>query len=203
MKLYYMPGACSLATHIVLEWLGVPYETRQMPREDLKKPEYLKINPMGVVPSLEVNGRVLNENAAILNYLAEVHPDARLAGDGSAEAAAEVNRWLGMVNSDLHPAFRRIFRAGSVLQSDAAKAEVNADERQTLKLLFGIIDKQLQGRDWIAGTRSIADPYLFVVTSWTKPVDFGISEFPNLIRYFERMQKDPGVQKAMKAEGLI
>lgn len=203
MKLYYMPGACSLATHIVLEWIGAPYETRQVPREDLKTPEYLQINPMGVVPSLQVNGLVLTENAAILNYLADVHPDAKLAGDGSAESLAEVNRWLGMVNSDLHPAFRRIFRAGSVLQSDAAKAEVNADERQTLKTLFAIIDRQLQGRDWIAGSRSIADPYLFVVTSWTKVVDFGIAEFPNLQRFFARMQSDPGVQAAMKAEGLL
>ena len=84
MKLYYMPGACSLASHIVLEWLGKPYETHKLSRDELKGPEFLKINPLGAVPALADGDWTLTQNVAILEYLAEQAPQSKLMGDGSA-----------------------------------------------------------------------------------------------------------------------
>ncbi len=203
MKLYYMPGACSLATHITLEWIGASYETQQVPRDELHQPAYLKVNPAGSVPALQVDGVVLTQNDAVLNYLADTHPEARLSGGDTPAGRAEVNRWLGMVNSDIHGAYRQIFRADSFLSDKAAIAEAKDDARATLKRFYAIVDQQLQGRDWIAGDRSIADPYLFAVTNWAAMVGPDLSEFGNLGRFMQHMQADAGVQKAMHAEGLI
>ena len=108
MKLYYFPGACALASHIVLEWTGAPYEAVKLDRAALKSPEFLKLNPNGAVPLLVDGDFVLSQNAAILFYLAERSPQARLLGD-TPRARAEVMRWFGLLNSDVHPAFKPIF----------------------------------------------------------------------------------------------
>src|SRR6476469_1107599 len=113
MKLFYSPGACSLSDHIVLEWIGQPYEAVRLSREQRQSPEYLAINPAGAVPALEQDGWVLTQNAAILNYLAETFPQAGLAGDGTPRGRAEVNKWLALVNADIHPAFQPLFGATS------------------------------------------------------------------------------------------
>ena len=168
MKLYYMPGACSLASHIILEWIGKPYESHRLSREELKSPEYLKINPLGAVPALTEGDWTLTQNAAILGYLADTHPEARLGGDGSARSRAEVNRWLATCNSDIHPAFHPLFGANAWLEDEALLEKGKDAARAKLRGLFERVDAQLAGRDWLAGTRSIADPYLFVVLRWAR-----------------------------------
>jgi glutathione S-transferase len=202
MKLYYSPGACSLADHIVLEWIGKPYEAVAVTGEQRKTREYLAMNPAGAVPVLEQDGWALTQNSAILNYLADTNPAANLAGDGSPRSRAEVQRWLALVNSDIHPAFVPLFGATAYLE-DAAVIDKTKDAARTkLRTLFGRVDAQLAGRDWIAGTRSIADPYLFVVTRWARAQGVDLSGFGDLERYFNAMQADPGVQRALKQEGL-
>jgi glutathione S-transferase len=202
MKLYYTPGACSLSDHIVLEWIGRPYEAVRVSREERKSPAYLAINPAGAVPAFEEDGWVLTQNAAILNYLADSFPDAGLTGDGTTRSRAEVNKWLAMANADIHPAFHPLFGAMSYLE-DPALIELSKQAARTrLRTLFERVDAQLTGRDWIAGTRSIADPYLFVVTRWAMAMDVDISGLDNLQRFFERMLADPGVQRALRQEGL-
>jgi len=202
MKLYYTPGACSLSDHIVLEWIGRPYEAVRVSREERKSPAYLAINPAGAVPAFEEDGWVLTQNAAILNYLADSFPDAGLTGDGTVRSRAEVNKWLAMANADIHPAFHPLFGATSYLE-DPALIELSKQAARTrLRTLFERVDAQLTGRDWIAGTRSIADPYLFVVTRWAMAMDVDISGLDNLQRFFERMLADPGVQRALRQEGL-
>src|SRR3546814_3497844 len=99
MKLYYSPGACSLADHIVLEWIGKPYEAIRVSRDDRKSPEFLRLNPAGAVPVLQDGDWVLTQNMAVLNFLADSFPEARLGGDGTPRGRAEVNRWLAFVNS--------------------------------------------------------------------------------------------------------
>jgi glutathione S-transferase len=202
MKLYYSPGACSLAVHIVLEWIGKPYEAVAVTSEQRKTREYLAMNPAGAVPVLEQDGWALTQNSAILNYLADTNPGTNLAGDGSPRSRAEVQRWLALVNSDIHPAFVPLFGATAYLE-DAAVIDKTKDAARTkLRTLFGRVDAQLAGRDWIAGTRSIADPYLFVVTRWARAQGVDLSGFGDLERYFNAMQADPGVQRALKQEGL-
>jgi glutathione S-transferase len=202
MKLYYSPGACSLADHIALEWIGKPYEAVRVSREDRKSPAYLAINPSGAVPALEDGGWVLTQNSAVLNYLADVHPEARLGGDGSPRGRAEVNRWLGVVNSDIHPAFLPLFGSTAWLEDPALVDRSKDVARAKLRGLFERVDAQLAGRDWIAGARSIADPYLYVVLRWARAQGVDLSGLGDLERFFDAMQADPGVRRALEQEGL-
>ncbi len=203
MKLYYSPGACSLADHIVLEWIGQPYEAVRVTREDRYKPEYLAINPAGAVPALEHGGWVLTQNAAILNYLADLHPEAGLGGDGSAKSRAEVNKWLAFANSDVHPAFHPIFGSTAYLE-DAALIDKSKDAaRAKVRTLYERADEQLKSREWIAGdTRSIADPYLYVTYRWARGTGVDLSGLDHLAAFAARVEADPAVQKVLKDEGL-
>lgn len=202
MKLYYSPGTCALADHIVLEWIGRPYEAVRVSREERKAPAYLAINPAGAVPALEHDGWVLTQNAAILGYLADLAPDAGLLGDGSPRGRAEVTKWLAMVNSDIHPAFKPLFGATAWLEDEALVAKSKDVARAALRGLFERVDAQLAGRDWIAGARSIADPYLFVTLRWAKAQGVDLSGLGNLERYFNAMHADAGVRRALAQEGL-
>jgi glutathione S-transferase len=202
MKLYYAPGACSLADHIVLEWIGQPYEAVPVPRETLKSPEYLAINPAGAVPALDDDGWVLTQNAAILNYLADLYPESGLGGDGTPRSRARINQWLSMANADIHPAFHPFFGSTAYL-ADPALIELSKQAAGAkLRALFERVDRQLKGRDWIAGDRSIADPYLFVVTRWAKAQHVDLSGLHDLERFFQSMLSDPGVHAALVQEGL-
>lgn len=202
MKLYYTPGACSLADHIVLEWIGQPYEAARVSREERKQPAFLAINPAGAVPVLEEDGWVLTQNAAILNYLADRFPEAGLGGDGTPRSRAEANRWLAFVNSDMHPAFKPLFGTTAYLDDKPAIEKSKADARAKLRGMFERVDAQLAGKDWLTGYRSIADPYLFVLTRWARNNDIDLSGLDNVERFFNHMHADAGVQKALKDEGL-
>src|SRR4051794_24231568 len=202
MKLYYSPGACSLSDHIVLESIGQPYEAVRLSGEQRQSPEYLAINPAGAVPAFEDEGWVLTQNAAILNYLADRFPDAGIGGDGSLRGRAEVNKWLAMANADIHPAFHPLFGTTAYLEDPALIELSKQAARKQLRVLFERVDRQLAGRDWIAGGRSIADPYLFVVTRWALAMNVDLSGLDHLHRFFNRMLADPGVQRALQQEGL-
>jgi len=202
MKLYYTPGACSLSDHIVLEWIGQPYEAVRVSREERKSPGYLAINPAGAVPAFEQDGWVLTQNAAILNYLADRYPDSGLGGDGTPRSRAEVNRWLAFANADVHPAFHPLFGATSYLEDPALIESTKDAARKKLRGLFERADAQLAGHEWIAGDRSVADPYLFVTIRWALANGVDLSGLENLRRFFDAMLADPGVQRALQQEGL-
>lgn len=201
MKLYSKPGACSLADHIALEWTGKPYEVHLLDGKTAKQPDYLKVNPSGQVPTLVDGDFTLTQNAAILHYIADQHPEAKLAGNGSAKGRAEVNRWLGFANSDIHPSFWPLFGSTSFLDREDAEKTKDA-ARKKLRGLFERADQQLDGRDFIAGTRSIADPYLYVTLRWAGIVGVDLDGLNHLAGFKSRMEADPGVQRALKAEGL-
>ncbi len=202
MKLHYSPGACSLADHIVLEWIGRPYEAVRHSREDRASAAFRALNPAGAVPVLEEDGWVLTQNAAILNYLADIFPESGLGGDGSPRGRAEVNRWLAFVNSDVHPAFKPLFGATAYLQDATAVGKSKDAARKSLRGLFERADAQLAGKDWLTGSRSIADPYLYVVMRWAKAQDVDLSGLDNLARFVGRMEADPAVRKVLADEGL-
>jgi glutathione S-transferase len=202
MKLYYSPNTCASADHIVLEWIGKPYRTQRLSREERAMPAFKAINPSGAVPVLEVDGWVLTQNTAILNYLADTHPEARLGGDGSAKGRAEVNRWLAFVNSDVHPTFKPLFGATAYLEDAAAIEKTRENARTSLRTLFVRADAQLAKNDWIAGTRSIADPYLYVTLRWARGTGVDLSGLDNLARFVTRIEADPGVRRVLADEGL-
>lgn len=202
MKLYSFAGSCALGTHIVLEWIGKPFDIKMVQKDDLKQPEMLKLNPNHQVPILDDDGWVLVENAAILNYLADKFPEAKLGGDGSPRSRAEVNRWLAMLNSDVHPAFKPLFGATNYLDDKAAIEKTHANARRVLRKYFEEFDAQLGKHDWLAGSRSIADPYLFVVLRWAKGIKVDLAGLDNLRKFEKHMRADAGVQRALKAQGL-
>lgn len=201
MKLYTSPGACSMADHIVLEWIGRPYTAQIVTREQRATQEFRKLNPAGAVPVFEEGDWVLTQNSAILNYLADEFPESKLGGDGTAKSRAEVNRWLGMLNADVHPTFHPLFGAASHLGEETA-AKVKDAARKKLRSYYERLDAQLSGRDWLAGTRSIADPYLFVTLRWARAMDVDLSGFHNIEAFERRMRADTGVQKVLKDEGV-
>lgn len=203
MKLYYLPGACSMADHIALEWIGQPYEAQAVAREALQSPEYRKLNPSGQVPALVVeDGWVLTQNVAILNYLMDRFPEAKLGGNGSPRERAEVNRWLCYLNADVHAAFKPVFGPQRFIADESQHAAVQAMAGQHLREHFQRLDAQLAEREWLTGHRSVADAYLFVVLRWAKGKQVDLGGLAHLDAFFARMQADSGVQTAMKAEGF-
>ncbi|GAA0226564.1 glutathione S-transferase N-terminal domain-containing protein [Castellaniella daejeonensis] len=202
MKLYYFPGACSLAAHIVLEWIGKPYETIRLTREQIKEADYLALNPLGAVPTLVDGDFVLTQSAAILDYLAELNPEARLQGDTPRERA-ETRRWLGLCNSDLHKTFSLVFVPTFYSGGDEALGKTVADKAtEKLQGLFAIVNDRLRGRDWLTGRRSIADAYLFVLLKWADAKQVSLTGLDELRAFQARMWADAGVRVALKAQGL-
>lgn len=201
MKLYYLKGACSLATHIVLAWLGQPYSLQEMSRTTLKEPDFLKLNPLGAVPVLIDNDLILTQNAAILEYLAEIEPTCNLLGHSPA-SRAEIRRWLGVVNADIHRNFGIIFGAQSYIQDETAQAELITNTAKKLRTFFDVVNTQLENKDWVTGSRSIVDPYLYVVLRWADSLHIDLSGLNNLAKFKRHMEADPGVQKALAEEGL-
>ena len=166
MKLHTKPGACSTAVHIDLAWTGQPFEVEVMDAESMKAPAFRALNPAGSVPVLVDGDFVLTQNAAIVGYIADTFPQAGLGGDGSARQRAEATRWLAFVNSDLHPAFKPLFGPGNYIEDPAQHDAVKAAARKRVRGLFESADRQLQGREWLAGFRSYADPYLYITLRW-------------------------------------
>ncbi len=202
MKLYSKPGACSTADHIALQWTGQPFEVELLTAERMKAPEFLKINPTGAVPALVDGDFVLTQNAAIMGYIADSFPQARLAGDGSPRQRAEATRWLCFVNSDLHPAFVPLFSPAKFLADASQHDALKATARTRLRGLYEQAERQLAGRDWLAGFRSFADPYLYITLRWAGAVGVDLSRLDHLAAFKARMETDAGVQAALKAEGL-
>lgn len=203
MKLYCLPGACSLTDHIVLEWIGQPYELNIVQRDELKT-SYLKINPSGAVPALVVDeGTILTQNIAILDYLAGLAPEAKLTGDGSALARARVMRWLAFINADVHKNFTPLFGAPRFVDGEEAQANLKQKAVARLREQFETLDAQIGGNTWLVDNqRSIADPYLYVILRWAHAMQIDLSGLDNLARFFKHMEADTGVQAALKAEGL-
>ncbi len=203
MKLYTKPGACSLADHITLQWIGAPFTAVIVNGEEMKQPAFLALNPAGAVPVLVDGDWALTQNAAILNYLADAFPDAGLGGDGTPHGRAEVNRWLAFLNADVHPAFHPLFGTTKYLQDPDAIDLTRKQAMTRLRGMFERLDAQLAGRDWLVGARSIADPYLFVVLQWAKKLRLDLAGLDNLHTFDARMLADPGVQAALEAEGQL
>jgi len=201
MKLYYLPGACPLVSQIAMEWMGQPYTLELVERSALKARPFLDLNPVGSVPVLVDGDFVLTQGVAILEYLNELHPEAGLHGK-DRQARAEVRRWLSFCNADLHRTFAMLFGAQSYTEDAGIQKLIVDKTAERLRFLFGVADRQLQGREWLAGQRSIADPYLYVVMRWAKAKQVDLSGMENLDKFFARMQADAGVQAALQKQGL-
>jgi glutathione S-transferase len=204
LQLYYKPGACSLADHIVLEWVGAKYSLVEMNRDSLQSASFLALNPSGSVPVFKHGDFVLTQNVAILHYLSEIYPSARLLGGDTPRERAEVMRWLAFLNSDVHKAFKPLYTPKHQTEDDAsAELHANAARRQ-IRAYLKRFDQQLESRAWITGIRSVADPYLFVVVRWAVATQIDLGGLHNLAAFASRMHSDEGVRAALFAEeGIV
>ncbi len=203
MKLYFKPGACSMASRIVLNELGLTFSAEQVDTQTgltETGADYRQINPKGYVPALELaSGAVLTENPAILQFLADRRPDAGLAPLPGTVERARLQEWLNFTASELHKAFSPYFQGRTL--DDAEKATIEA--RLTKRI--GDVERGLaDGRRFILGdTFSVADAYLFVVLNWSRFIGLDLSLWPHVGAYLDRLSQRPCVQQAMQQEGLI
>ena len=200
--LFYTPGACSLAPHIALEWIGAPYDAVEV---QIGSRELLAVNPAGAVPTFrEDDGWLLTQAGAILDYLSHKHPEAGLSGGDSLRARAEAHRWSAFLTSDLHASFWPIFvpYRFTTDKSDAARqAVVRAGHKLAAKQL-GVLNRQLEGRDYILeGGRSVIDAYAFPMIRWgAKLLPDGLREVRHVQALHDRIAADPAVQKILARE---
>lgn len=200
--LYFAPGACSLAPHIVLEWIGAPYEAVKV---QYGSDRLLAVNPAGAVPTFqEDDGWLLTQCGAILDYLASRHPEAGLAGGEGLRARAEAHRWSAFFTSDVHASFWPVFLPGRYTtdEGDAARQAVAEAGRRLVAKQFGILDRHLDGREYILdGGRSVIDAYSFPMIRWaTKLLPQGLKPYPNVQALHDRIEADPAVQKVLARE---
>jgi glutathione S-transferase len=203
MTLYYLPGSCSLAVHIVLRWVGQSFDLVRLTREDFKRPSYLALNPRGLAPVLVHDGWALTQAAAILQYISDLHPDHGLDGGRNVNDRAEVRRWLCFLNSDVHPAFRPFYGSTAYLAAPTLIETSKNAAREALMAMFEQIDRHLEGRDWLARERSIADPYLYTMLRWAQANAIDLSGQSELARFFRRIEADPEVRDTLSIEALI
>lgn len=201
MKLYYSPAACSLSPHIVAREAGLPLtldkvDTRTHRTADGR--DFLAINPKGYVPVLELDdGERLTEGPAIVQYLADLRPEAGLAPPAGTLARARLQEMLGYINSELHKTYSPLFAPGT---PEATRAERHA----YLRKRYAVIEQTLARQPYLLGEAfSAADAYLFVVNRWAAFVDVDLSGFPALLAFQERVAARPAVQAALQAEGLL
>jgi glutathione S-transferase len=200
MKLYYAPGACSLAPHIVAREAGIELE---LDKVDIRKgltadgADFTAINPKGYVPALELDdGQLLTEGPAISQYLADQAPSTGLAPANGSIARYQLQALLGYINSELHKSYSPLF-------NPATGAETRAERIAYIQRRYGLIEQQLETGPYLDGEQfSIADAYLFVVTRWARPLRLDLSAFPNLAAFQARVAARPAVQAALRAEGL-
>ncbi|MEP7067651.1 MAG: glutathione transferase GstA [Usitatibacter sp.] len=201
MKLYYAPGACSLSPHIVAREAGIDVDLVKVNMSNhsiATENDYYAINPKGYVPALEVApGDVLSEGPAIVQYLADRKPASGLAPANGTLERAHLQEMLGYINSEIHKTYSPLF-------SDKTSPEVRTERMAYLDKRYALLEKQLQGRDYLFGKAfTVADAYLFTVTNWAHHVKFDLSRYPNLAAFQKRVAARPAVQAAMKAEGLL
>ncbi len=202
LTLYYHPGACSLAAHIALEWIGEPYATKEVAFGDK---DYLKINPAGAVPALDDGtGWILTQDAAILRYLARRHPQAGIAVEGGEREQAEADRWSFFITGDLHPAFFPLFVPNRYTR--ARENEAFDDIREAAKALahkkFLLVDAHLTGKRFFLGEkRSYLDAYVFPMERWAQTLlEDGLAAFPAVRAHHDMMAAHPAVKKVLAAE---
>ena len=201
MKLYYLKGACSLASHIALYETGANFEAVSIDRATriaADGQDFNKVNPKGYVPALRLDdGQVLTENVALLQYIGDQNPAAKLLPPAGSMERYRVVEWLAFISSEVHKAVSPLF-------NPAATEEVKQFARANLTKRLDWLDKEFGTRSFLAGEQfTVADPYLFTVLGWLPHVGMDLSKWPALKRYHERVGARPNVQKAQKSEGLI
>jgi len=202
MTLYFSPGACSLASHIGLEETGAPYEAKPilLAKGQQRTEAYQKINPRGKVPALDVDGKILVENTAILTYLARRFPEKKLMPADPAEEARGIAT-MCWFSSIVHPSFQRVNRPERFAEGEAAYAGVKENGRKSFWANCQEIDSMFQGNEWIMGRDfTVVDGYALVFYGWGVRGGFPMKDLSAYTAWQERMMRRPTVRKTVESE---
>ena len=198
MKLYYSPGACSLASHITLTEAGVPFTAEKVDiraKRTETGADFAAINPRGAVPALDLgNGEVLTEGVAIMQHVMDSAAPGALPAPGTL-ARARLTEALNYVSTEVHKTYSPFFHG--------IEGEAKAKQMALLDARLQVVEDRLASRDWLAGDAyTPADAYLFTVTNWSAKVGHELSSFPRISALRAKVAARPAVQQALKAEGL-
>lgn len=201
MKLYYMPGACSLAPHIVANEANLDIELVKVDGKTKKTEhdaDYLAVNPNGYVPTLLINGdEALTEAQLVVQYLADQKPESGLMPAAGDMARYRVQQWLAFISSELHKNFSVFFKPGTT-------DEVKATTRDLLNKRLSFVNEKLADKNYLMGdTFTAADAYLWTILGWVTFAEIDLGAFPNVQKYVGAVAARPAVQKSLEAEGLL
>ncbi|SOZ39998.1 glutathione transferase GstA [Cupriavidus neocaledonicus] len=201
MKLYYAPGACSLAAHIALVEAGLPFSTERVdlraePHKTESGADYKTINAKGYVPTLELgSGERLTEAAVVVQYIADQAPEKGLAPACNTLERYRLQEWLNFISSELHKSFAPFWKPGTPQEQKEATWT-------RLSQRFDWLAPQLADKDYLMGEFSVADAYLFTILRWPDHFKLSLDRWPALLTYRARVGERPAVKRALKDEGI-
>lgn len=202
MKLYYKPGACSLASHILLNEIDADFSLEKVDTDQgltETGADFAPISPNGYVPALSIpTGGVITENPAVLQYLGDLAPDSGLTPPAGTFARTRLHEILNFLSSELHAAYGPFFSGSDLSTSERKAAEAQVTKRAKY------IESRLKESAYLLGAQfSVADAYAFVILNWSNYVGIDLAPWPNICAYMDQIQKRPAVLKSMLVEGLI
>ena len=203
LKLYYATGTCALATYITLEEAGADYTAERLSFKDNQQnsPEYLAINPKGRVPSLVTDRGILTETPAMLAFIAQSFPKAKLAPLDDAFAFAQVQSFNSYLCSTVHVAHAHKLRGARWATEESSFADMKRKVPETMSACFALIERGMLKGPWVMGdSYTICDPYLFTIAQWLEGDSVDIKSMPKVADHFKRMTERPAVRKVMDAE---
>ena len=202
LKLYYAPGTCALASHIALEEAGAAYETVRLnfKNDDQKKPEYLKINPKARVPALVTDRGIITETPALLIYIAQTHPAAKLAPLDDPFALARVQAFNSYLCSTAHVNHAHFTRGARWADDLSSLEDMKRKVPKNVGESFALMESEMVEGPWVMGNAyTICDPYLFTLAGWLTRDGVDIGRFPKIHDHHQRMGERAAVKKVLAA----
>ena len=202
-KLYYAPGTCALASHIALEEAGASYTTERLDFKSNQQtsPEYLKLNPKGRVPTLVTDHGILTETPAMLAFIAQSFPKAKLAPLEDAFAFAQVQAFNSYLCSTVHVAHAHKGRGYRWATDESSFADMKRKVPQTVGACFALIERDMLKGPWVMGEQyTVCDPYLFTLALWLEGDSVDLAGLPKVADHRKRMSERPAVKKVLVEE---
>lgn len=200
LKLYYAPGTCALASHIALTEAGADYATEKldMKANQQNSPEYLKLNPKGRVPTLVTDRGVLTETPAMLAYIAQTFPKARLAPLDDAFAFAQAQAFNSYLCSTVHVAHAHKLRGARWATEETTFADMKRMVPKTVGACFALIERDMLKGPWVMGEQyTICDPYLYTIATWLEGDGVDLATLPKVADHRNRMAERPAVRRVL------
>ncbi|WP_201586706.1 glutathione S-transferase family protein [Psychrobacter jeotgali] len=203
MKLYVIPGTCAVVPHTALEWADADYELELLDHDSVKSEAYLRINPQGAVPSIVDGATIITQNIATQVYIDACYPDAHIFGKNDSPAEkGQLMHWLAFLNADLHKAFAPLFGPEGFIEDESAQQQLKAKAKENIAHLLRLPNEQLGKQDYLTGSKTTADIYLYITLTWAKKFEIDLSKYNNLNGFIKRIEADEGLTAVIEQQGL-